>query len=116
MIKINAANITINIGDMEKSIAFYQSIGIELKNRWGDHYAQLEAPGITIGLHPSADFINENSVSNISIGFTCEDFEETRKMLNDLSIDVKERNEDGGQFLEFRDPDGTNLYFINPKW
>lgn len=116
MIKIKAATITINISNMDNSIAFYQSIGLELKNRWGDHYAQLTAPGLTVGLHPSVEKNQENNSGNISIGLTAENFEETKAALAKLSIQVTERNEEGGQFLHFNDPDGTALYFINPKW
>jgi hypothetical protein len=38
-----------------KPIGFYESLGFKLLQRWGDYYAQLTAPGITIGLHPSKD-------------------------------------------------------------
>lgn len=111
---IKDTNLTIMIKDMNRSVSFYQSIGFETKNRWGDHYAQLEAPGITIGLHPSPD--NFTGSGNVSVGFTTEDLVATRKLLLDQSITVTERNEEGGQFLHFSDPDGTQLYFIKPKW
>lgn len=79
----------------------------------GNYYAQLSAPGIDIGLHP-ADNLSGNS-GNVSIGFTTDNFEETKTALQQLSIVVTERNEEGGQFLHFNDPDGTSLYFIKPK-
>ena len=50
---IKESNITINVKDIDKSISFYQSIGLKIKNRWGNHYAQLSAPGVVIGLHPT---------------------------------------------------------------
>ena len=46
---IKDSNITIMVKDMDRSISFYQSLGMTLKNRWDNHYAQLTAPGITIG-------------------------------------------------------------------
>jgi len=52
----------------------------------------------------------------VSIGFTSDNIEETRSSLQDLSIAVTERSEEGGQFFHFTDPDGTALYFIKPKW
>jgi catechol 2,3-dioxygenase-like lactoylglutathione lyase family enzyme len=113
---IKQSNVTINVKDMDTAVSFYQSIGLTLKNRWGDYYAQLAAPGITIGLHPtSAGNLRGNS-GNVSIGFTSDDLEETRSSLDKLSIAVTERNEEGGEFLHFTDPDGTALYFIKPKW
>jgi len=111
---IKDSNITIMVKDMDRSVSFYQSIGFTVKNRWGEHYAQLTAPGITIGLHPSNESIN--SSGNLSISFTTDNFEETQSSLNSLSIEVVTRNEEGGQFLHFKDPDGTLLYFIKPKW
>jgi catechol 2,3-dioxygenase-like lactoylglutathione lyase family enzyme len=64
---IKDSNVTIMVADMTASIAFYESIGFSLRNRWGNHYAQLTAPGITIGLHPSEENTAKNS-GNIAIG------------------------------------------------
>ena len=114
--KIKAANITIIVKDMDRSVSFYQSLGLALKDRWGNHYAQLIAPGVVIGLHPTTENNLSGSLGNTSIGFTTDNFEEARKLLQDLTIDLTERQEEGGQFLHFNDPDGTALYFIQPKW
>src|ERR1043166_6649047 len=113
--EIKNANVTINVKDIGKSISFYQSIGLTLKNRWGDVYAQLAAPGIMIGLHPTKENLKGNS-GDVSIGFTTDNIDETRTALQQLSIAVSDRKEEGGQFLHFNDPDGTSLYFIKPKW
>ena len=113
---IKESNITINVKDLDSSVPFYESLGFTLKNRWGNHYAQLTAPGITIGLHPTTDANSTGNSGNVSIGFTTEKFDETKAALQQLSIDFTERQENGGQFLHFTDPDGTALYFIKPKW
>ena len=113
---IKESNVTINVKDMDRSISFYQSIGLTVKNRWGNFYAQLAAPGITIGLHPSAGDNLKNGSGNVSIGFTTDSLDETRSALQQLSIPLTDRSEEGGQFLHFSDPDGTALYFIKPKW
>ena len=110
------SNITINVKDLDKSISFYKSIGFEFANRWGDHYAQLTAPGIVIGLHPTNTTNLKDGSGNVSIGFTTNNFEKTKSDLLELSIRIKHRKEDGGEFLHFNDPDGTALYFIKPKW
>jgi len=111
---IKQANVTINVKDMDAAVSFYQSIGLAVQNRWGNYYAQLMAPGITIGLHPANNGNLKGNSGNVSIGFTSDDIEETRSSLEKLSI--AERNEEGGQFLHFTDSDGTALYFIKPKW
>src|SRR6476646_10029846 len=113
---IKQANVTINVKDMEAAISFYQSIGLAVKNRWGNYYAQLTAPGLVIGLHPTDDTNLTGGSGNVSIGFTTDNFEETKSSLQKLAIEAMGREEEGGQFLHFNDPDGTALYFIEPKW
>jgi catechol 2,3-dioxygenase-like lactoylglutathione lyase family enzyme len=113
---IKESNITINVKDLDKSISFYKSIGLSLKNRWSNYYAQLDAPGLTIGLHPSTDDNLAGNSGNISIGFTIHNFEEAKSSLMNLAIAFTERSEEGGEFIHFIDPDGTALYFIKPKW
>jgi catechol 2,3-dioxygenase-like lactoylglutathione lyase family enzyme len=113
---IKESNVTINVKDINQSISFYQSIGFTIKSRWGNQYAQLTAPGIVIGLHPTSDSNLKGNSGNMSIGFTTDNIEETKSSLEQLSIPVAERKEEGGAFLHFTDPDGTALYFIKPKW
>jgi catechol 2,3-dioxygenase-like lactoylglutathione lyase family enzyme len=113
---IKEANITINVKDLDQSISFYESIGLILKNRWGNYYAQLTAATMLIGLHPTSNAQLLDNSGNISIGFTTNDFEEVKALLEKLAIPTTARKEEGGQFLHFKDPDGTALYFINPKW
>jgi len=114
--KIVAGNITIMVKGMDSSISFYQSIGLTLQQRWANYYAQLTAPGIIIGLHPSNANTKAGTNDNVSIGFTTENFEETESELASLKIKATSRQEEGGNFLHFNDPDGTALYFIKPKW
>lgn len=113
---IKESNVTINVKDLDKSISFYESIGLATKSRWGSHYAQLTAPGIVIGLHPTRNANLKDNSGNISIGFSTDNFEEAKSLLQKLSIRTTDRQEEGGQFIHFNDPDGTALYFIKPKW
>ena len=114
--KIRESNVTVNVKDLDKAISFYQSLGLDLKNRWGNHYAMVTAPGIVIGLHPTTNSDLADNSGNVSIGFTTDNFEETKSDLQKLSIKTTERHEEGGEFIHFTDPDGTALYFIKPKW
>lgn len=113
---IKESNISINVRDLDKSISFYESIGLTLTNRWGIHYAQLAAPGLVIGLHPTSDDNLPGNSGNTSLGFTTDNFDEAKVTLQKLSVQATFRQEEGGQFLHFNDPDGTALYFIKPKW
>ena len=114
--KIQDSNITINVENIERSISFYESIGFKLIERWNNHYAQLSAPGIKIGLHPTVEASSSGNSGNLSIGFTTKDLTEAKTELQQLGIAIAERTEEGGNFLHFNDPDGTSLYFIDPKW
>ena len=112
--RIKDSNVTIMVKDMDKSVSFYESLGFNIKQRWGNHYAQLTAPGITIGIHPSNENISNSG--NVSIGFTTDNIEETKNQLSSLLVYTQSREEEGGKFIHFHDPDGTMLYFIEPKW
>jgi len=113
---ITSSNISINVKDLDKSISFYESIGLTVKNRWGKYYAQLTAPDIVVGLHPSSNANLPGNSGNASIGFTVDDFEGAKVLLQKLSIKTTDRKEEGGQFLHFNDLDGTALYFIKQNW
>ncbi len=113
---IKGSAININVKNLDKSISFYESIGLKTKQRWGEHYAELTAPGIVIGLHPTAEKNLAGNSGNASIGFTTDNFEEVKGLLAKLAIKSTERNEEGGEFVHFNDPDGSALYFIKPKW
>lgn len=112
---IKEANVTIMVQDMDKSIPFYESLGFKLEQRWGNHYAQVKAPGITIGLHPASK-ANSPVSEQISIGLSIDDFTAAEELLAKNAIHATLRKEEGGMFLHFADPDGTPLYFIKPKW
>ena len=115
MINITSTNVTIMAKSMNDSIAFYESIGLKLKERWGDHYAMIESSGLTIGIHPGG---GEHSGSGtVSIGFMIPDILEGKSLLENNKI-AATLQEDGksGSYLHFKDPDGTVLYFVQPKW
>jgi len=115
-ISIKQSTLTILVADLERSIAFYDAIGFDLEKQWDNYYAQMSAPGLTLGLHPTSPSNPVNGSGNTSLGFTCDDFEKTKSALMALSISITERDEEGGKFIHFHDPDGTALYFIEPKW
>ncbi|HSU28509.1 MAG TPA: VOC family protein [Chitinophagaceae bacterium] len=114
MFSILETNVTIMVKDMAKSISFYKNVlGFSLIRQYGEHYAQVSAPGIIIGLHPSKS--GSNTTDHIQIGFTVDNMSSAKEKLEKNTIALTERSEEGGKFIHFKDPDGTPLYFIDPK-
>lgn len=101
------------VRNMDIAVFFYRNIGLELKQRWNNHYAQVAAPGVVIGLHP-AETVSATG-GNMSIGFGVDDLAPARKRLEELGIAYTESGDKAGQFLSFTDPDGTPLYFMQSK-
>jgi catechol 2,3-dioxygenase-like lactoylglutathione lyase family enzyme len=115
MISITGTNVTIMVNDMDKAIQFYEGIGLTVKQRWDNNYAMLTTTGITIGLHPSDDMTTNSGT--VSIGFMVGTPEEAKDILDKNKIAYTE-SDDGksGIYFHFKDPYGTVLYFVKPKW
>src|SRR5687767_8062329 len=105
--KINESNVTIMVCDMDKSIQFYQNIGLELKQRWDNYYAMLVAGNMTLGIHPADGKPAVNS-GTVSIGFFIDNAKDAKLVLEKNGIEY-EYEEDGksGLYCHFKDPDGT---------
>ena len=114
MITINSTNVTIMVKDMDASIKFYESIGLTLKQRWGDNYAMVETAGLTIGIHPGAD--EHSNSGTVSIGFMIDDVNEAKALIEKNGISAKFEDDKSGTYLHFKDPDGSILYFVQPEW
>ena len=64
---IESGNVTVMVSDLDQSIRFYVDVlGLKLKNRYGEHWADIEGPGIAIGLHPTNKTIAKGD--NLQIG------------------------------------------------
>jgi catechol 2,3-dioxygenase-like lactoylglutathione lyase family enzyme len=111
---ITSSNVTVMVKDLDRAIEFYtRTLGLSLVNRWGNHYAQVSAPGVTIGLHPSAEEFTGRD--GISIGFGVKDIESAKRLLNEKGLPGDSKEGNSGILLSFADPDGTPLYFIQSK-
>jgi catechol 2,3-dioxygenase-like lactoylglutathione lyase family enzyme len=115
MPQITGSNVTIMVKDMDRSIQFYENIGLTLKQRWDNHYAMMGAEGITIGIHPAST--DETSSGTVSVGFMIGNCGEAKAVLDSHSIAYQEEDDpNSGLYLHFKDPDGTIVYFVEPKW
>lgn len=111
--KVSNCNITVMVLDMDRAIDFYtNTLGLTLKQRYDNHYAEIDAPGLSIGLHPTDQ---ANFGNNISIGLGVTEFDASVEELKGKGVDVQV-NQDGWIRLgSFKDPDGNDLYLAELK-
>lgn len=108
---INSCNVTIMVADIDSAVNFYTAIiGMNLKQRWGNYYAMVEAPGLVIGLHP-ANTVEPRS-KDVSIGFLVNSLAEAEQHLQENNIVFTNSEGPGGKYAHFTDPWGTALYFM----
>jgi len=98
------------VKDMDRSISFYKNIGLELKQRWNNHYAQVVAPGVVIGLHPAKE--ETDTTTAISIGFGVDSLNEVKDHLKQMGVHYETAEDKAGKYAHFKDPDGVLLYFM----
>jgi catechol 2,3-dioxygenase-like lactoylglutathione lyase family enzyme len=109
-------NVTVMVADMERSIQFYtQALGLPLGFRAGNEWAQIEAPGLTIGLHPARETPPAASPDvRMSLGFGVQNLAATIADLRQRGVALPDPPPDAGRdrIINFADPDGTPLYLI----
>jgi len=116
---IKETNVTVIVGDMERAVEFYtKTLGLELKARWGDEFAQVAAPGTIIALHPAIKGgARPGDSRSISIGFSVDSLDKTIKGLKAKGVKFPRVTDDGPVRLAFfGDPDGNPLYLSESKW
>ena len=113
MYKITTSNVTVMVKDMDKAVNFYTAIGLSLKQRWQNHYAQVEAPGVVIGLHPAKE--TRDNGGGVSIGFGVDDVAPVKIKLDEMKVKYDLSEDKAGHFVSLSDPDGTPLYFMQSK-
>jgi len=106
------SSVTVHVRDMDEAVRFYTEVlGLRLRARYGPEFAVVEAPGVTIALHPQREDAVPGSPA-MSIGLGVEALETTMEMLRARGVQFD------GEILEdnpvriafFRDPSGVPLY------
>jgi len=114
MTQFLSSNVTVMITNMDRSVAFYtETLGLKLKNRYGEHWAEVEGPGITLGLHPSTKI---NKGDNLSIAFSVKDLNKAVAELEQKGIKFNIYKDDKVNLAFFNDPDGNTLYLAPVQW
>ncbi len=113
---ISGGNATVFISNMDRSVEYYTGVlGLRLTNRFGDHWATVEAgTGLTIGLHPaSPDYPAPGTKGSTMLGLEIDEaIEIVVDRLKDKGVKVKGAIIRGGSgnFAHFEDPDGNEIY------
>ena len=106
---------TVMVSDMNRAVEFYtQTLGLRLDFRAGDHWAQIKAGPLTIGLHPASPRGSApGSHGAISIGFLVNesiDLVVQRLKAKRVEFDGPVRDDGTVRLAFFGDPDGNELY------
>jgi catechol 2,3-dioxygenase-like lactoylglutathione lyase family enzyme len=112
---IKEANVTVMVSDLNRAIKFYtETLGLKLVNQYEMHWAEIHAPGLTIGLHPAgAHGPKPGNSESLAIGFSVDNLDNDMSAFKNKGI-VFSPNiiEDGPvRIAFFTDPDKNPLYF-----
>ena len=109
MENLKNCRINVMITDMNASLEFYTvTLGFKLVNRYGDHYAEVQAPGLLIGLHPTSDKIKIGN--NISIGIGVGNFDSTVASLEAKGLIFTIEKDGYIRLAHFKDLDDNQLF------
>ncbi len=111
-------NLTIMVSDFNRAVRFYtETLGLTLKSRAGDGWAEIEAPGVSIGLHAAGEHGPQpGGGGGMSLGLQVDDLEQAMATLKARGVEFAPVTP--GQDIQiafFRDPDGTPLYLWAPN-
>lgn len=114
MTDIYSSRVNVMVANMDKSIDFYTNIlGLKLLNQYGQHYAEIKAPDLLIGLHPKNN--DTTFGNNISIGFGVKEFDLNIEQLKSKGIDFKIEVDGWIRLAYFVDLDNNSLFFAENK-
>jgi catechol 2,3-dioxygenase-like lactoylglutathione lyase family enzyme len=114
MENLQQCRVNVMVSNMDASVEFYsKTLGLDLVNLYGDHYAEIQAPGLLLGLHPASGKVLFGT--NISIGFGVRNFDDTIANLEQKGIEFKLGDEEWVRLASFSDLDGNPLYLAENK-
>src|SRR5262249_24349996 len=109
-----AGNVTVMVSDMERAVRFYaETLGLALTARYGDEWAEVQAPGLTIGLHPAgAHGPQPGQAGRLSMGLQVAQLAPAIAALKEKGVVFSSPATEGGpeRMAFFADPDNNPLY------
>ncbi|MEM9822009.1 MAG: VOC family protein [Bacteroidota bacterium] len=122
---MNLNQITVPSLDLEKSVPFYQTLGLKLIVHSPPHYARFECPNgeASFSIHQTATLPQGDG---IYVYFECKQLDEQVKQLKEKGIELEQEPVDQRWLwreARLKDPDGNQLilYYggenrLNPPW
>jgi catechol 2,3-dioxygenase-like lactoylglutathione lyase family enzyme len=115
MSSIKSSLVMVYVSDMDRAVDFYTNkLGFPQKVRYGNEWAEVQAPGLIIALHPIRNQKIEFGY-NMQIGFDVEDINASIEALKAKGVDIKLWGGDVVSLAPFTDPDGNQMYLHSPK-
>jgi predicted enzyme related to lactoylglutathione lyase len=119
---ITGGNATVFVSNMDRAVQFYtQVLGLKLTNRFGDHWATVDAgKGLTIGLHPaSPKYPAPGTKGGMMLGMEVDGaIDKVVATLAKKGVQFKDSvvRSEAGNFVHLEDPDGNEIYLweVNP--
>jgi predicted enzyme related to lactoylglutathione lyase len=114
---VAGGNATVFVSNMDQAVRFYTEVlGLKLTNRFGDHWATVEAGrGLTIGLHPaSPQYPAPGTKGGIMLGIEIDEpIDRAIARLTERGVRMTGPvvKSEPGSFVHFQDPDGNDIYF-----
>ncbi|MHC4579517.1 MAG: VOC family protein [Planctomycetota bacterium] len=108
-----SGNVTVMVSDFERAVRFYtETLGLELRFRSGDEWAEVTTQGLTVGLHKAGtQGPRPGAEGALSIGLQVAEIAAAMERLQERGIRFGQVVEDGPVKLAFLgDPDGNPLY------
>lgn len=114
MNSLTTARFNIVVSNMDSGIQFYTGVlGLTLVNRFGDHYAEVKAGDVVIGIHPTEKPIVHGNAVSIGLGVTA--FDEEVKGLQSKGVELHVVKDGWVRLAHFTDPDGNPLFLAESK-
>lgn len=115
MAEFRTANVTLMVADFDRTVRFYvETLGLSLRTRHGDAWAEVEAPGLTVGIHATPPGASTGiTAKGLSLGLEVADLDGAVATLTGRGLTFRRfRNNGTTRFADFTDPDGTPWYLI----